>query len=213
MTRRTEAVPAVWLLAAALAFASPAGAQGGPDLNTLVIDWASGRFASPVQCEMQGELVRGLRRVILRPHHTLGRPVRLAVHFVDMQPDGATRCVRATGTPLPNWQGKLLLQLSGKPHPETAQRDFERGLARDRGFGFEVTEGLLRRQDVAVPLPEPRLVDFRGGKASLHGVAPATDDERELAPFPSPRKLVLVVESPDGERIALPIFLASDAPL
>jgi hypothetical protein len=191
----------------------PAAGQTGPDMNDLVVDWATGRYASPVMCEIGGELVRGVRRVILRPHHTLGRPTRLAVHFIDMKPGEATRCIDSTGAPQPNVQGKLLLGVPGTPHPETATRDFKRALQRDKGFVLEVTEGVLKMQDVAVPRPSPRLVDYRGGKASLRRVLPATDAERELAPFPSPRKLVLIVESEGHTPLELPIFLASDDPV
>lgn len=189
---------------------APAAGQTGPDLSDLVVDWATGRYASPVMCEIGGELVRGVRRVILRPHHTLGRPTRLAVHFIDMKPGKATRCIDSTGAPQPNVQGKLLLGVPGIPHPETATRDFKRALQRDKGFVLEVTEGVLKTQDVAVPPASPRLVDYRGGEASLRLVLPATDAARELAPFPSPRKLVLIVESERGARLELPLFLASD---
>ena len=206
--------PAAWLLLLALVVSGGAArAQSEPDLNALVVDWASGRFAAPVMCELGGELVRGVRRVILRPRHTIGRPVRLAVHFIDMRPEDATRCVNAMGQPQPNILGKLLLQLPGTSHPETAARDFKRTLKRDKGFDLDITEGVLKLQDVAMPPPEPRLVDFRGGKASIRLVFPATDADRELAPFPSPRKSVLAVESKDGERIELPIFLASEDPV
>jgi hypothetical protein len=191
----------------------PAAGQAGPDLNDLVVDWATGRYASPVMCEIDGELVRGVRRVILRPHHTLGRPTRLAVHFIDMKPGEATRCIDSTGAPQPNVQGKLLLAVPGIPHPETATRDFKRALQRDKGFSLEVTEGVLKLQDVAVPSPSPRLVDYRGGEASLRLVLPATDAARELAPFPSPRKLVLIVVSEGGPPLELPLFLASDDPI
>lgn len=188
-------------------------AQSPPDLNALVVDWASGRYASPVMCEIGGELVRGIRRVILRPRHTLGRPLRLAVHFIDMRPDGATRCVNATGARQPNALGKLLLQLPGMPHPETAKRDFKRTLKREKGFDLDVAEGILKLQEVAEPPVEPRLVDFRGGKARVALVMPATDAARELGAFDSPSKLLLSVQSPDGEKLVLPLFLASDDPI
>jgi len=207
------------ILDLALPVQAPARAQA-PDVNDLVIEWATGRFASPVTCEIDGELVHGIRRVIMRPRHTLGRRTRLAVHFIDMRPDGATRCIDAKGDDQPNVLGKLLLELPGIPHPETATRDFKRALQREKGFDLAVTEGILKLQDVAVPPAEPRLVDFHGGKASLRLVLPATDADRALAPFASPRKLVLEVVGPEGddeggrtERIELPLFLASDDPV
>lgn len=197
-----------------LAWPALALGQSGPDVNDLVIQWATGRFASPVFCEMDGELVQGLRRVILRPRYTPNRRARLAVHFIDMRPEDATRCVNATGHDQPNVLGKLLLQVTGTPHPETAQRDFKRRLKRPEGFELDVTEGVLKVHDVTVPASEPRVVDFRGGKASLRRVFPATDADRELKAFPSPQKAILTIWSPDEKtRLELPLFLASEDPV
>jgi hypothetical protein len=196
----------------AIGLAAPTRAQA-PSMNDLVIDWATGRYASPVMCEIDGELVRGVRRLILKPRHSLGRPSQLAVHFIDMRPETATRCIDSTAAPQPNVFGKLLLQLPGTPHPETAMRDFKRGLSRDKGFSLDLTEGILKIQDIAVPTPEARLVDFRGGKGSLRLVLPATDADRELSAFKSPKKLVLSLEAPGGERLVLPLFLASEDPV
>jgi len=201
------------LSALVLLAAAPAAAQSPPDLNDLVIRWAAGRYASPVMCEIGGELVSGIRRVILRPQQTLGRPPRLTVQFVDMRPGEATRCVDARGAAQPNVLGKLLLELPGISHPETASRDFKRALQREKGFELQIGEGVLKLQDVRVPQPDPRIVDYRGGNAALRLVAPATDADRALAPFPSPRKLLLIVEAPGADRLELPLFLASEDPL
>jgi len=202
---------AVGALALAIGLTAPAVAQQPPDLNERVIAWASGRYASPVMCEIDGELVRGVRRVILRPDDSLGREARLTVHFVDMRPDQATRCIDSKGTPQPNILGQLQVKLPGTSHPETASRDFKRAMQRDKGFSLDVSEGTLKLQTVAVPAPDPQIVDYRGGTASLRLVLPATDADRELAPFPSPQKLVLIVERQDRPRIELPLFLASES--
>lgn len=199
-------------LICATGLAAPTAAQA-PSMNDLVIDWATGRYASPVMCEIDGKLVRGVRRLILKPRHSLGRPSQLAVHFIDMRPESATRCINSTAAPQPNVLGKVLMQLPGTPHPETAMRDFKRGLSRDKGFSLDLAEGILKIQDVAVPAPEARLVDFRGGKGSLRLVLPATDADRELSAFNSPKKLILSLEAPGGERIELPLFLASEDPV
>lgn len=210
MRLRPLVLPPTCLL---LAIASAAIAQTPPDMNALVVDWSTGRFASPVMCEIGGELVRGVRRVILRPRPTMGRPVQLAVHFIDMKPEGASRCINAMGAPQPNALGKLLLQVPGTPHPETAARDFKRTLKRQKYFDLDVTEGVVKLQEVATPPAEPKIVDFRGGRARIGPVLPATDAARELAPFESPRNVLLVVEAPDGERLVLPLFLASEDPV
>jgi hypothetical protein len=184
-----------------------ATAQSGPDLSDLVVEWARGRYASPVMCELEGSLVRGIRRVIIGGERMPGRTVTLELQFIDMRPGEATRCVNATGRPQPNALGKLQLRLPGHPHPETAKRDFKQTLKQERGFDFEIAAGRLKLQSVAVPPAEPRVVDFRGGHASIGLVQPATDAERELRDFKSPRKLVLELESPKGDALKLPIFL------
>jgi hypothetical protein len=191
-----------------LLVASPdATAQSGPDLSDLVVDWARGRYASPVMCELGGGLVRGIRRVIIRGERMPGRTATLELQLVDMRPGEATRCVNATGHSQPNALGKLQLRLPGRPHPETAMRDFKQTLKHARGFEFEIAAGRLKLQDVAVPPAESRIVDFRGGHASIGLVLPATDAERELRDFQSPRKRVLELKSPQGDALLLPLFL------
>jgi hypothetical protein len=187
-----------------------ARAQSGPDLSDLVVDWAHGRYASPVMCELDGELVRGIRRVILREERTPGRAVMLLVQFVDMRPGEAARCVNATGQPQPNILGKVLLRLEGTPHPETAARDFKQTLKRDRGFELEIARGALKLQAVSRPPAGPQLVDFQGGRATLRLVMPATDADLELAAFQSPRKLLLELQPKKGEKLTLPISLVQE---
>lgn len=201
---------ALGLLAISCLGSLPAHAQTAPDMAALVADWATGRYASPVFCEFDGELVQGIRRVLLRPHLEPGRPTQLTVQFVDMRPGEATRCSNSLGQAQPNVLGKLQLRLPGNPHPETARRDFKQALKRDRGFTLEVAGGRLQLRDVAAPAPLPRVVDFRGGRARLGLILPATDAERELAGFQSPRKLLLELESKDGEALQLPLYLMTD---
>jgi hypothetical protein len=93
------------LLAAIVACPLVVRAQSGPDLSDLMVEWALGRYASPVMCEIDGELVRGIRRVIIRDERTPGRPATLLVQLVDMHPGEATRCVNSLGRPQPNAQG------------------------------------------------------------------------------------------------------------
>ena len=196
------------LIAVCLPFT--AAAQTPPDLNALVVNWAMGHYASPILCEIEGRLVRGVRRVLLKPRQTFGRPVNLEVHFIDIQPDEATRCVNSTGQDQPNIFGKVWLQIPGIPHPETAKRDFKRRLKRDKSFDFEIVEGHLKLQPVAVPIPAPHVEDFRGGQATLGPAMPATDAARELAPFKSQRKMLLTLKSTSGPTLQLPLFLRED---
>lgn len=188
---------------------SLAAAQAGPDLNALVIDWAQGRYASPVMCQIGAETVRGIRRILLTADSSDGRGPLLAVQFVDMQVEDASRCFNSTGEEQPNLLGKVQLRLPGRPHPETAMRDFKLAIRRHKGFDLEIVGGVLKVQPVSLPPSAPRTIDFRGGRAGLHMVLPATDAARELADFPSPRKAVLALEAKSGMRLVFPIFLAS----
>ena len=200
--------PALALLAVLL----PAGAaaqQGAPDLNRLVIDWATGRYASPVMCEIAGKPVRGVRRILITPETFRGQQSLAVIHFVDMQVDDASRCFNATGEGLPNVIGTLKIRLPGRPHPETALRDFKLAIRRERGFDFEIVGGSLSIRDVTSPPSAPRVVDFRGGHAGLHRALPATDEARELADFGSPRKAVLKIEARDRTRLSFPIFMTA----
>ncbi|MCH2187611.1 hypothetical protein MK280_17290 [Myxococcota bacterium] len=189
---------------------SNTSAQTPPDLNALVVNWAMGQYASPILCEIVGRLIRGVRRVILKPHQTFGRPVNLEVHFIDLQPEDATRCVNSIGKTQPNIWGKVWLQIPGKPHPETAKRDFKRRLKRDKAFDLEIADGRLKLQGVAIPTPKATVESFRGGRATLGPAMPATDAARELALFKSQRKMLLTLESPSGTVLELPLFLREE---
>ena len=184
----------------------PAHGQSGPALDDLVAQWASGSFRSPLLCELEGEMVRGVRRVLIRARPQPGRAPVVVAEFIDLDPGPATRCIDTTGAPVPNVVGKLELRRGGHRHPETAMRDFKRGLRQDKGFTYSIFQGKLKVQEVRQPAAEPRLVEFQGGSLALSLVFPATDTARALADFGSTRKLVLTLESGEGERIVLPLF-------
>jgi len=210
-TRRSRLLGLVFIACAGvMSSPQPTLAQGEPTVNQLAIDWARGQYGSPLTCKVGDETVRALRRVILSPRRgDDGRPV-LTIHFVDIRAEDATRCFNAVGTDQPNVLGKILVRIAGRPHRDTALHDFNRRLKRDRGFEFEILSGKLKIEPVGAPPSEARTVDFRGGRAGLHGAAPATDTARELADFESPRKAQLQIESKSGERLSLALFLASE---
>jgi hypothetical protein len=183
-----------------------AQAQGAPTLNDLVAQWSSGSFRSPLMCELDGELTRGVRRVLILSRPMPGRPPVTTVEFVDIDPGPATRCMDATGKAMPNIVGKLELRRSGHRHPETAKRDFKRSLKQNKGFTYQISGGVLSIQAVAPLAPEPRLVNFRGGTLTLSLIFPSTDPARALSDFRSVRKLLLTAESPEGDRVILPLF-------
>ena len=195
-------VAALWLWAPASKAQAPAG------LGDAVTSWARGTWASPVFCRIDGETVRGIRRVLIEParHVAPGQTV-LSVQFVDMQVDDAERCFDLVGHDLPNLIGKLQLRFNGTSHPETFQRDFERAIKRDRGFELDITKGVLQVKPVGPEAGAPVQASFRGGEAWLREPARASDSERALADFDSPRKLEIDIRGPDGQSQVLPLFL------
>ena len=186
--------------------------QSRPTLDALVAQWSEGVFRSPLLCEFEGELIRGVRRVLIRSHMLPGRAATTSLEFVDIRPGPATRCMDATGTPVPNLIGKLELQRPRHRHPETAKRDFKRALKQDKGFEYRVAGGTLEVQVVEVPAPEPQVLDFEAGTAPLSLVFPATDAALALSDFATTRKLVLTLKSSEGETFVLPLFDPSAPP-
>ncbi len=198
-------------MAGLLAILLPATATGQspPDLNALVIEWARGHYASPVLCEVAGNTIRGIRRILVTPETSARRERVTAVRFIDMQVDDASRCFNTVGQSIPNVVGVVRMRLPGRPHPETAARDFKLAIRRDRGFEFEIVDGALRLDVVGTTPASTRTVDFRGGRAWLRVVFPATDAARELAEFRSPRKVLLELQAKDTTRLSFPIFIAA----
>lgn len=203
LSRALACAGLAWLLVPAAHAAPPT------TLGEAVASWARGTWASPVYCRIGGETVRGIRRVLIQPSKDAapGQTV-LRMQFVDMQVGDAERCFDLVGNDLPNLVGKLQLRFNGTSHSEMIQRDFERAIKKDRGFGFAVLGGGLRVEPVGPGAGRgPAQVSFRGGEAWLREPARASDSERALADFDSPRKLELDVRAQDGTHQILPLFL------
>jgi len=193
-------------LAGSLLVACTAAAQGRViDLNVLALDWARGRYLSPVICEGGGELTRGGRRLLITPGPRHAAPPLGRILFSDLDVPSATRCFDELGAEQPNIVGQLEFRHLGRSRPDSAQRDLKAALRRDKGFSFRVASGKLRIQ--AVGASEARTVDFRGGEVRLHGIAPGSDDARLLGDLTGLRKLLLELEAPDGTRLRLPLLM------
>lgn len=195
------------LLAVASLVPGIAGAEAG-DLRKLAIDWARGRYSSPLVCEIDGELVRGLRRLLVTPAPResvipMGRLI-----FVEMETDRASRCFTDLGDKVVNLKGALKIRLPGPPRPDSARRELKGLLKRERAVTFDVVSGVLLETPIGKADAEPRSIDFAGGTARFERVREGSDTERLLTDYPSPRKLRLEVRAVDGTTIALPLFLA-----
>ena len=142
------------MLAVTLALLAPGlgdvgHAQGAPDLNALALDWSRGRYLSPIICEVDGELVSGGRRIMVAPGPRHLRPSVNQVQLSDLNVKGASRCFNELGSSEPNVMGRVQFRLEGRPHPDTAPRDFKAAIRREHGFSFHIPEGRLRVQEVA----------------------------------------------------------------
>jgi hypothetical protein len=175
-------------------------------VNDLAVDWARGRFASPVVCTFDGEPARGMRRVTISAGATHSRPRLARIQFKDIEAEDASRCISDMGRSVPNIRGSLEIHLAGTRPRDTAMRDFKSELRRNYGFEFVVASGRLQIEPIGSD-SEAQVVDFKGGTAGLFEVRPGSDAARLLADFSSPRKIFLSVEAKDGTRIEIPLFM------
>lgn len=192
-----------WIAALGLA-THPVLAQNA-DLNILSLQWARGRYLSPVICEIDSKLVRGGRRVTIMPGPRHARPRVNTLLFSDLDVPTAKRCFDDLGAPQPNVKGRLNFRLPGHSRPDSARHDFEAALRRTKGFEFHVSEGILRIQVLGED--KSRDVDFMGGTARLTLVADSTDDARVLSDLKGLRKLVLDLRAEDGTSLRLPLVM------
>jgi len=121
----------------------------------------------------------------------------------DLEAPEGTRCHDETGGEQPNAIGSLALSLDTRSRPDTAQHDFQAALRREGGFEFQIRAGRLR---LGAPGKAPsalREVDFSGGTAEIRKLERGSDAFRRLADFGQRRKLGLMLEAPDGTRLAL----------
>ncbi len=173
----------------------------------MALDWSRGRFASPLICELEGELVRGIRRVLITPGPSYQRPRMNRIIFVDLEVDGASRCFVELAGDVPNVTGSVQIHLLSSRRSDTAQRDFRESLRRKRGFEFRIAAGGLKLQPVTQPPSPARGLDFSGGRATLRTMEPGSDESRLLSPFPSPRKLLLELSARDGTKLSFPLYM------
>ncbi len=194
-------------VAAVFSMAGTAGAEVG-DLRKLAVDWARGRYNSPLVCEIDGELIRGLRRLLVTPAPRQSVAPMGRLIFVEMETDRASRCFTDLGAKVVNLKGTLKIRLPGPPRPDSARRELKGLLKRERAVTFDVVSGVLQETPIGKTDADSRSIDFAGGTARFETVREGSDPERLLADYKSPRKFRLEVRSPDGAIIDLPIFLA-----
>ena len=198
--------PPSWVALLALATATAASGQE-PTMPELALEWARGRYATPVICEFDGKPVRGIRRILIAPGPSRVQPPVLKVVFVDLEPESATRCFTELDSEAPNLVGSVQIRLPKGRRSDNPSRDFREQLRRKRGFEYEVVAGGLRITPVQQPPVPGRGASFRGGTALLSRLDPTSDLGRLLARFDSPRKLLLELRAPDGTELRFPLYL------
>jgi hypothetical protein len=176
-------------------------------VNDLAVDWARGRFASPVVCIFDGEPTRGMRRVAISAGPTHARPRVARVQFKDIEADEATRCTSDLGHSVSNVRGTVEIHLAATQPRDTAMRDFKSELRRNHGFEYVISSGRLRFDPIGEAPGKTQTVDFQGGTAGLFEIRPGSDAGRLLADFSSPRRVLLTLQAKDGKRLEIPLFM------
>lgn len=184
-----------------------ATAQGSADLRGLAVNWVRGRYASPLLCEIDGEPVRGLRRVLAMPSRANPTLPTGRLVFVEMDAPDARRCFTDLGAAAPNLRGALFFRLPGPARPDTAVRDLKAMLKRQNGLTFDVVRGELQRRPVGQEEADWEPLDFAGGTLHFSRLGKGSDADRLLKDFPSPRKLEMTLTASDGTKLELPLFL------
>lgn len=198
-----------WLLS--LVVASGGAAQtlppAGVSLNDLVIEWMSGEYATPLLCTLDGEPKRGLRRILITPARRRTQYREAIVRFADLEAGGAVRCFSEIGGHAPNIIGDLTVRHPTTRARDSAMRDFKAELKRKRGFELDIVSGRLEMTKVG-GAGAGETLDLRGGKLRIHILRNGSDAMRLLQDLPSPRKVMIEVESSVGRRLAFPASLA-----
>jgi hypothetical protein len=188
---------------------TPAAAQGArqPTLSDLSLQWAAGEFGSPLICHIDGQPLRGLRRISIAPPPRQQKPAVMRITFVDLKTEEASRCFTELEGDVPNVLRWIDIRLPGRHRTDTAQRDFRDALRRKRGFVFDISGGTLGVQPVTQPPSKVKPVRFSGGTARLVVVKAGSDSARLLGGFPTPRKLLLELEAKDGTKLSFPLYV------
>jgi len=198
-------LPGLFLL---LLLAGPAHAQNSSiSLNDFAVDWARGRFASPVVCIFEGEPTRGMRRVTISAGPVHARPRVARVQFKDIEAEEASRCTSDLGHSVSNVRGTVEIHLAATQPRDTAMRDFKSELRRNHGFEYVISSGRLRFDPIGEAPGKTQTVNFQGGTAGLFEIRPGSDAGRLLADFSSPRRVLLTLEAKGGKRLEIPLFM------
>ncbi len=182
---------------------------GGPDINTLALDWSRGQYRAPMVCEFEAGPQRVVRRVLIAPAPR-EIPLQDRIEFPDPEAPGVKRCFSELGSDEPFVAGGVAITLRERSRPDTASHDFEQALRREHGFEFEVLSGRLKLGKFGAPEEPPKEVDFSHGKAKLHLVEPGSDAAKLLSEFHNLPGFTLELISPDGAQLVFHLVRVSE---
>ena len=145
--------------------------------------------------------------MLITPGPSRVRPRVNRIVFVDMEVSEASRCVTELAGEALNLTGSIQIRLLTSRQSDTARRDFREAIRRKSGFEFDIYAGGLKIQRVTQPESPEQRVDFRGGSVLLREIREGSDEDRLLAPFESPRKLLLELSARDGTKLSFPLYM------
>ncbi len=179
---------------------APALAQGDElvALPDLVLSWASGEYISPILCEIGGSPERVARTVLISPpRRARGRQEG---HRFEIEPLGAVlACKTEQGEEAPEMRAVGRLRYEARDRPDTARRDFEHAMRRDRGFVLQFESGRLELGSGE----STRSLDLKGATLDIRVLEPHSDEARMLGNLGPLSKRSLVLQTRDGRRIAI----------
>jgi len=200
---------ATGLCAGAAQAQSPHGG-GGPDINSLALDWVRGQYRAPMVCDFEAGPQRVVRRVLIAPGPVGEVPIQDRIEFPDPEAPGVKRCFSELGSDEPFVAGGVAITMRERSRPDTASHDFEQTLRHEHGFEFEVLSGRLKLGKFGAPNEPPKEIDFSHGKAKLHLVEPGSDAAKLLSEFHNVPGFTLELTSPDGTPLVFHLVRVSE---
>ena len=167
-------------------------------MQELTLAWASGSYIGPVICSLPG----GPRRVARKASITAPRRRKHRLAFlleIDPMGTGDARCTNELGKPEPELQAQARIYYDGPARPDTARRDFQQMLRRDRAVAFRVESGqlVIGAEDAA------RTVALKDAKLEVRPIATGSDAARILGNVGKLAKRSLILEARDGTRVVV----------
>jgi hypothetical protein len=186
------------LLVLALLVPHGVRAQEAPEMQELALAWAHGNYIGPVICSLPGGPMRVARKASITPPRR--RRPRLAF-LLEVEPmgTGEATCTNGLGEPEPELRAKASIYYDGPSRRDTARRDLQQMLRRERAVSFRVESGQLRigTGDGA------RAVSLKDATLEVRLIGAGSDAARMLGDVGKLAKRSLLLEARDGTRVVM----------